>query len=196
MSKRDKKMSRVPQLSKTGRMIILAILIFGFATGAFVIAPNYTEDIFSKLFFGMLTGLALIYLTTPELMKFLLDSVFQRNLSQSQKDRKKKANKLRFWRSLTHPTTIFTSIAIAIWIAIALLIILFKLEPTDGVYLIFMYTLSLSFSLSGILMIAREEAIGRHGELIHGFRAVLQGIVMLILGVGFLLVAIKLSAFQ
>jgi hypothetical protein len=188
-------MSKVPQLSKTRRIINLAILIFGFAMGAFVITPNYTENIYLKLFFGMVTGLALVYLTTPELMKFLLDSVFQRNLSQSQKDRKKKANKLRFWRLFTHPTTRFMSIAGAIWIATVLFVILFKLEITKAGYLILMYTLSLSFGLSGILMIAHEEAIGRYGELIRGFRAILQGIVMLILGIGFLLVAI-ISTFQ
>jgi hypothetical protein len=188
-------MSKVPQLSKTRRIISLAILIFGFAMGAFVITPNYTEDIYSKLFFGMITGLTLVYLTTPELMKFLLDSVFQRNLSQSQKDRKKKANKLRFLRSFTHPTTIFTSLAVAILIVAILFSSVFKLEITDGIALILMYTLSLSFVLSGVLMITREEAIGRHGELIHGYRAILQGIVMLILGVGLLLVTIKLSTF-
>jgi len=189
-------MSKVPQLSKTRRIINWAILILGFFISAFVIIPKYTEDIILRLSIGLITGLALVYLTTPELMKFLLDSVFQRNLSQSQKDRKKKANKLRFWRSFTHPTTILTSIAVAIWIATALLLILFKIELTEAGYLILMYTLSLSFGLSGILMIAREEAIGRHGELIHGFRAVLQGIVMLILGIGFLLVAMKVSTFQ
>jgi hypothetical protein len=177
------------------RIIQIALILIGSILGGIFIAPLLKENTKVSGLLGGLIGLMVSIAIFPEMLKGVFEQPSEKRL-----ERIKEEWHLEFMRSWTHPTRVPLLLAIGLFllliISVAVIANFTDLQPTKNQTILALTPVCFLFGLSGFLTLRRNEYIDNQGRKYRGFWAILNGILLLLMGWGSLLVLVIIIIFD